>query len=857
MCTVDVNALQQFNVHETQNTSTFQLHYPDLYTACNAIGPLDFCLLPPSNRLQSMCSSTIESYFTNILRSNDNITLEDLPVVWDSLLETSDLPWIPLDSTGQYSSPDNINEYYGLQPIPLFKDVCTNASSSLLFGIVNGSFYKTNVSSGLMELQPDVNGNNDAFQSVYLNQDGSLGAVMYSNALYVWQQDQFLNITETNKQYLFCKILQRTNNVATKLIVVCRDRVQQTCTLQVFTNESNLIFQKLFETSFSVADTSMVLWTVVSPNEKETFVAIDDFKSSIGYNVYAMNNEMKTPVLSARWSNIPRLILTPTSDAHWETVSRDTDLNILVYAVNQNVAQMTFINLAKFQSTGTNDNFPGLSLHVKDSLDGSFFCFTNSQFVDGFFVQTAPYAATFEAKIVSGLEAVGKVDWVAPFAFPSQAQKLWYFARDNARTLFFNENTEQTFGTSFVSTFGIFLNQNARVSDFGLPDFDLKPQVTWFFGYEKFPQIVKNGDILYSPHNYYRFVIQTDIVRLPQQFPHVVTQLQRANFAVLVKQNAVRIFNNSQTTIVDPSSSATIFQRNTNDTWNSNTSFKQVEGQLFESDSKIVSQNGVYILFTPRASTGRGPRVAINIFNCASFFQYCSEHSRETFAQALSQQSTFCWNELFHTLPESEKNVSIDELFDDPRCACISGRRLIQYLYPALNPNFDMERDKSYPNTHAAVLNLNFPCVSKTCQMAILTPESTNAYRFTQETCQDAPLSVCSSLLDIIGTNPQINIAQGFILQQCQGANVPRCNDVDSKCPLGSSCTNGNCVPNCTQDTDCILGSTCQDGKCLAPPQKSTDSNSSAYITLIVVCSIVVVCIVILLIILLVKKKTK
>src|SRR5690348_12236981 len=103
MCSNDLNALSNaFDVNHTKPSPTFVLHAHSVFTACFAFtGPLPFCLLAPSTRVEQTCQATRDAYFASVLDGAVK-TLADLPLVWQILkiLPESKEPWIPLPNSG-------------------------------------------------------------------------------------------------------------------------------------------------------------------------------------------------------------------------------------------------------------------------------------------------------------------------------------------------------------------------------------------------------------------------------------------------------------------------------------------------------------------------------------------------------------------------------------------------------------------------------------------------------------------------------------------------------------------------------------------------------------------------------------
>lgn len=793
MCTLDVNALQEFNVHNTQETTKFHL-YTSLLTACQSVGPLPFCLLPPSNRLSSMCSSTLQSYFQAILNDNtDPLTLDDMPIVWDSVAETSNLAWIDVPVSQQELKH---HEYIGLKPVPHFVNMATNETT--LLGVHGGTLYTTN-RNGFVDHYQHIKGANDAYQHVGINHIGD-GFVMYSDALYVLSHQQTFTPLHcgSNAKFVFSQLVQR--NSQSLLVSVCERK--EMCTLVVYEFET----RKTQDIHMELKGNQTCMWTVVDITHDRVLVAIyDNNNSMMSILNFPLQQQGLSKLVESHWTNIP---FTKSVEGYWQSVLRQSDSFLYVTTLNQSQQKMYGFKLdLSYLNTVEIIEYPWVVFSIVDCAS-TFYVLTQQELL---VVTEMMIEAIVDIQPQKDNDVLNYVN-----QYMLNHQEVNGIALDNTSTLCVS-GTQLWCMTSkgrlyhcpistklnFTSEFDLYEADNAIVSDFGDFSTQTTPSMTWFFGYNVYVN-VRAGDVLMSPHQYFRLLI-SPVVSSPTTLPHVTTQLQRANFRVLAQSGLLQLYDNSQTQIVSSTTGDILWQRNTNDTWGSNTRFSPHANTSFDENTKLVSPNGCYILFTPPNS---GPRVVMNVFNNNAFTQFVQQ-SPERLAQALQKQSDFCWSEL-----RSETALIVtDDAFTDRRCMCITGPRLLQSLYPQLNSDLDSALAQ---NSNFARINQNFPCLSKTCQEVLIYPESTNVYASVQAQCQNAPLTLCSSVLTKVDTQTQLNIREGFIFQQCNGALPLQC-DQDTNCPIGSVCVFGKCVKNCANDTDCAPSSKCENGICVKP----------------------------------------
>lgn len=829
MCTSSVNALQAFDVNGTKETSTFQLHVPNLLAACDTIGPLPFCLIPPASRLQSMCASTLNEYFTGLLSNRNGITLDELPIVWDGLRESSTLQWIDIESSAQAIDSET---YFGLQPCPTFASLAASAGSQELFGVANGTCFKTNPFSGFMEAQDAATGADDAFQRVLTNVDGGRGCVLFRNALYFWQLNQFEKQQQVSTEEYCWGVLQQIGEQV-RLIVISHDIIANNCVWTEYnSNTSQLPFEQSSRATFAMGANDFIGWCASSVSFG-TLIAIGQIGQPF-YRVLAVRGA----IFEEKWENVPWNEVVFGEEA-WDAVCRETQTEVWITAANKIHAQAQVIQLDKRVPSGggLTIGVSGSVRLIQESLKNDMFVFiSNSQMY-----LCKPDELVASPIIVSGIP---KLEWNASYAFAANINKFWYMSTNQEGSQLYSNTTEESlfFDTNFHSEFEVKLAVNMHVSDFGLPSITVQPKTTWFFGIHVVSRAQAGFDY-YSPHQYYRIQIEPQIVASATQFPHVVTHLQRANFDALARGNMICLFNNSQTKILSPFESV-ILSRNMNNTWGEDNDC--VTFAYIDETTRNISPNGLYIFYTPPLEFGLGPRVVLNVFNTGAFALFCKQGAdaitKQRVGKAIEQQSLFCWQ---HLLLE-------DNVFLDPRCACIGGQKLLDKLYPSL------AGDEQPWNSSRARMNQNFPCLSRTCQQAISQPETTLVYDVTQNKCQDADITMCTSTFGLLDDKSTLSIQIGTIIQNCNGSIGLQCSQ-DEACPLGSVCVNGRCAFNCKDNTECGPQSMCVNGTCLSTSTTSAnaqqDARRVAKITLIAIIVIVVILLITLIIIVTRRRK--
>jgi hypothetical protein len=227
MCTVEVNSLELFDIHHIKPTNDFSLDAGTVLNACNNIAgpPYAICLLPPKSRLQTGCSALLNTLSQDILNGK-YITLESLPVVWNTLPQESTDSWVTV-ATNQDA---NVVTYLGsfgrvydnLQPLPLFLDMSMSSDQKVLWGVWNGYLYSSNAFTGFVERVDSVSSPVSAtsvIQYCSINSAGTFGSIVFLDKHFVKTQDGFQDVTVEGLRYTYMKFLEPANSIAPMLVV--------------------------------------------------------------------------------------------------------------------------------------------------------------------------------------------------------------------------------------------------------------------------------------------------------------------------------------------------------------------------------------------------------------------------------------------------------------------------------------------------------------------------------------------------------------------------------------------------------------------------------------------------------------
>jgi len=824
MCTVDVNSLADFNVNNTKQTSTFTLHASSLFSACQSQGPLPFCLLPPSPRLETMCAGTLSDYFDNVLNGSIK-KVQDLPLVWDAPMigTEEDPPWITLDVNANQLYPDGF--YLGLQPMPLFQEVAMSNNFQNFWGVSGGKLFELESSGFIENNHPEINGTDNMLQSVQLNADGSMGVVMFSNKLFFWQQGAFVDQSEPAVLYSYARIfVNGPSDTTTRLIIVARTSTGFTQWCYAGTSTFTLVRQN--NVTFPQANFALQ-WVALTSDTQRTLVAIDSPNLSF-YDVYVCSNIADGVLPQDRW-NVTRFLPT-TSAGRFNAVCRgsmsSTQLDILY--LNQTTTTLGRVLLNPFIVTAAASLVSPSVTWLTEPFSRTSLAYTTVNNIIQYGANPTS-TATLQVADANSFGTSGRTSTITLLNFFPDASQVFVIFADRS----FWNNSNITAPAGWTNDYNLFTNQDAHVSDFGLFGLTPAPVITWFFGFFTV-SIVNAGDIIVSRHEYFRLVVDDAPIVHTDQFTHISAKLQQTNFNNLLRSGVVQFANTSNLQVLTNVNTVTLWQRATTDAFSDDKIVITINPEaLLTRSTAFVTQNGLYVCYLD--SEMKSLRVAYNVYNNGAFTDYCSV-STERQSRALQRQSDFCWSSLF---------VPSLNTFTDNRCTCIAGPRFLDIAFPG----------QSFSSVTTARLEHNFPCIYGPCQEPLATPEDTNVYNAVTKQCQDAPLTVCSSLI-IDQPGGALKLSQGVITQKC-GASVFSCGQ-DNDCPLGSSCVNGVCVLNCTTNTDCITGSTCTNGICINPhPVPANKPSNFSKVALIVIASLAGLALIALLLILLVKTSKK
>jgi len=329
-----------------------------------------------------------------------------------------------------------------------------------------------------------------------------------------------------------------------------------------------------------------------------------------------------------------------------------------------------------------------------------------------------------------------------------------------------------------------------------------------------------------SRHNRYRWVLQSVVVDF---LPHAVSQMQHINdFYLLTTGEDVRFYEDANIVVQDEHG-AVIWESNTRDRFGDSGTYQN----WIARSHPLSTGNGLYLCFV-NAQQNRVV-IAYNVFNSPQFANWCRQDT-EYITRALNAQREFCF-----------RNLHVDDLFFDPRCACVGGTQLFQELFPGVA--FDTQ------TTGRLVAAL--PCLSSECGTAFLEgPENTNVYDYVHKQCEQ-DVVICS---DILSASADLNIRNYQVNQYC-GSNPNTCLQ-NEQCPIGSQCINGQCVLSCTSDLRCREAlkdpfALCVSGACVFAEEKASQQKKQNWQIVALVILILVLIMFIVLMVVFIPKKRK
>lgn len=856
-CTLDANRLSEFDVHHIQPSNRFTLHAANVFDACTVQGSLSLCLLPPTERLATMCNASLSNYFASVLNGEIK-TLNDLPVVWDApfALATND-PWIlRLADANQFSSS---SFYLGLQPLPFFQDIAVSNSYSAFWGVIHGRLFQSNVSTGFLQSDhSQVQGTDDMFQSVALNEDGTIGIVMFSNAVFLWSNNVFTlmpSVDSTEVFFIGIKLFSLASTTdPLHLILVAQHNTTGVVTLWHFSlHPTSVVLIRQTDISFPGSENSVVQWFAVTMDGLFTVIGIDPGPTinSTSYPVFLASNSNDAVLPQLQW-NVPRVlgsttVLVGASRAICRgsmTPGPPGVLDLLVWHKAFHLLQRVTLSVS---SSVTQASIVETNIcFLTETLSRSHYAFGSSitnLIRAGNTVNPLTWSTVASEPSFSGKDPSSKLTNMV--LFPGFAVALAFFD-DHTFFVCNNNSINDTFGFTWLHDYDMFSNENAQVSDFGTLTLLPQPQQTWFFGYGTTP-LVQPGDTVVSPHQYFRLHIHPQPTVAVDRYATIGASLEQANMRALLTlptNSACLLLNDSNVRILTNANTVTVWERRTTDGfWSTDDATSAATATHIDPTAlnvPYVSKNGLYICFVDSGTNTI--KVCFNVFNSAAFAQYCSEDP-ERRSRAIAHQRDFCASALA---------ITSSSFFADARCTCIADpQTLLQSAFPS----------RTFSDITTARLTQTLPCLLNSCQDVVLAQENSNVAQFLTEKCKGAPLALCSSIINLPSAS-ELKMADAVVIQNC-GANAVPC-DQDNKCPFGASCLQGTCVPNCVTNQDCGNNQTCSpQGVCVTmsnvtPVIPVSNKPSKMSITLCIIFgSILALCLLFLLLVLVIKSKTQ
>ncbi len=809
-CTLDIDALALFDVHRINSISAnFELEgTPDLIAACNTVGPLHFCLLPPTNRLRTMCAPTLRQYFQNVIDGKSALTLFDLPKVYDigMYYNADDKLWIPDETI------DKTKQHMGITMLPLFHSMCVSNERAMLFGVYNGQLFKTDASLGMIVRVSQVFGSSsDVYQKVILNGSGDMGVILFSYKLFLWYNNSFKLQEMFPPDFTFVNMDLFHDNTVT--VVGYKAGLCCIWHLKIDTPSSNLILTH--HQNFDLQESDEVLWCCLTSDRLHTVISVMNKQSSATYQVLALktttsaNNASPEMIWTVNQNNAIRL-------GSWSSVCRGS-LNtqtITVHAVHRNSQNAFQIILNPDESIAVNNLLNVNALEIVENVEKTIFGFKTTQDTNVFLHQNNTSISTIPLSN-TGLSAN---DMNSTLCFEPSGTRAFILG-GNSRKLFSTATSFSSTDTTWEPLDDLFLNEDIKVSDFGVQSehsvTSATETVTWYFGrWLKNRGFVKaaydDKYVVTSPHQTYRLAQYEVKPSTNTSFSVMSARIEKSNINAMMKQPGahLRLYDNSNVAIFI--NELVVWQRNMHDSFSSETVYVETN-TIPLSTFPLSSKNGLYLLFGEGKTQPRSLCVAFNVYNSAAFAEFCQNASTsETFSRAIQRQSTFC----AAYLANPDATADSKSMFSDARCTCIASQEVFRRFFP------NLQSDVTHPS-HAR-LQKNLPCLLTSCQDTIATKEVTNVYNAMQQKCNQGMLTLCSTLIEK-SPSATINLATSGLITQVCGANLARCTQ-DSQCGIGTYCVNGICTRGCDVDADCKFPSVCQNGVCVYLHTKSINS---------------------------------
>jgi len=746
-----------------------------------------------------MCLTTRQTYFASILDGAIQ-TLADLPLVWQIPKgENFNPPWIDVPAGAEtvlYPAP---LDYLGLAPIPPPTQylAVSNGYTTMLFA-ANGRLWRYNATTGFMEGHDDVKGTDSPFQLANVLSDGKAAVVMFEDNVYIWSfstPDVWAIQPHPGFQHRDLKLFLQFSFSA-RFLVTGHDASTNTIAQWQYQPNNSGGFFILPQRSLAVPGPSNVLWVAINSDGSTSYICVDQ-GDPMFYFVYAFPLVPATPTPTSPAAIIVKPV-GPTLTGPWSAICRDDGSTLDILALDRSGTKIMYraiVNLGPANGSMGVQESEVTALSEPDARNR--FAFTRTT-VMSVFMGTNLTNVNY-ALVATSVAFHGNTSGLSDLGFSPNGTSIYALTAD--REFFFQDNLLNIALPWSTQSF-LPLNELAHVSDYGLMDLVPQPDMTWFFGYTIVQEPILPGSNITSPHQFFRLLVAPSPILVPgEAYATITAKLQQANFAALSFTGGTQLqfANDGNLKIKNPVSTNVVWDNRITDAFNSDDTIVTFTGSQLLSGRPFGTLNGLYLCY----SDEKNVNIVYNVFNNGAFAAYC-QLVGERPGLALSRQGDFCWENLFHASTRT---------FADTRCTCLTGSKGIDLLFPG-------GEAESFNDITRARLEHNLPCMLNECQGIVNIPEETNVYLEVVKDCGQKSLTVCSSL--IVGDGV-LTIQRGQIVQNC-ASNILNCSD-DVKCPIGTVCVGGRCVPTCTQNSQCGFGSECIDGICFRP-EPSQDEGS-------------------------------